>query len=111
MYFIICVVSEQLSAQHGAVKMLHSRVRLLLDYLKSIQSGGLVWYGVVRDESLSETRMYIIAGDLPANHEILREVSSLCDQLPVLDNRVFEKDFCSVSSHSWCMQFISAHVG
>ena len=32
-------VSEQLSAQYGAVKMLHSRVRLLLDYLKSIQSG------------------------------------------------------------------------
>jgi hypothetical protein len=35
----LCAVSEQLSAQYGAVKMLHSRVRLLLDYLKSIQSG------------------------------------------------------------------------
>lgn len=40
----------------------------------------------------------LISGDLPANHEVLREVSSLCDQLPVLDNKVFEKDFCSVST-------------
>ena len=36
---LLCAVSEQLSAQHGAVKMLHSRVRLLLDYLKAVQSG------------------------------------------------------------------------
>jgi COP9 signalosome complex subunit 6 len=66
-------VSEQLSAQHGAVKMLHSRVRLLLDYLKAVQ-----------------------AGDLPKNHEILRKVSSLCHQLPVLDGTSFQKEFHSV---------------
>ena len=34
-----CAVAEQLSAQHGAVKMLHSRVRLILDYLKDVQTG------------------------------------------------------------------------
>ena len=33
------LVSEQLSAQYGAVKMLHARVRLVLDYLKAVQSG------------------------------------------------------------------------
>ena len=33
------IVSEQLSTQYGAVKMLHSRVRLVLDYLKAVQSG------------------------------------------------------------------------
>lgn len=36
---VVYAVSEQLSAQHGAVKMLHSKVRLILDYLKSVQSG------------------------------------------------------------------------
>ena len=35
----MCVVAEQLSATHGAVKMLHTRVRLILDYLRSVQSG------------------------------------------------------------------------
>ena len=41
---LLFVVSEQLSATHGAVKMLHTRVRLIVDYLKAVQSGifGLV---------------------------------------------------------------------
>lgn len=64
------VVAEQLSAQHGAVKMLHSRVRVILDYLRAVQ-----------------------AGDLPKNHEVLREVSSLCAQLPVLDRASFQSEF------------------
>ena len=33
------IVAEQLTATHGAVKMLHTRVRLILDYLKAVQSG------------------------------------------------------------------------
>ena len=40
-YIEVCflAVAEQLSAQHGAVKMLYSRVRLLLDYLKAVKAG------------------------------------------------------------------------
>lgn len=55
----------------------------------------------------------IHSGDLPANHEVLREVSSLCDQLPVLDNKVFDKDFCSVSGYNILVHCILtvAHVG
>ena len=55
---LCCAVSEQLSAQHGAVKMLHSRIRLLLDYLKSIQSGESVWYGVVGHKSSCVSVVY-----------------------------------------------------
>ena len=33
------IVAEQLTATHGAVKMLHTRVRLILDYLKSVRAG------------------------------------------------------------------------
>ena len=51
----------------------------------------------------------MFTGDLPANHEILREISSLCDQLPVLDNKLFEKDFCSVSFLS-CHNSFCSHV-
>ncbi|CAI8011402.1 COP9 signalosome complex subunit 6 [Geodia barretti] len=77
-------VSEQLSAQHGAVKMLHSRVRLLLDYLKAVQ-----------------------AGDLPKNHEILRKVSSLCHQLPVLDGTSFQKEFHSMTNDVVLMTYLA----
>lgn len=36
-------------------------------------------------------------GELVANSTILREISSLCNQLPVLDNQLFEKSFQEVS--------------
>lgn len=35
----VYIVAEQLTATHGAVKMLHTRVRLILDYLKSVRTG------------------------------------------------------------------------
>ena len=34
----LLLVAEQLSTHHGAVKMLHSRVRLLVDYLRCSSS-------------------------------------------------------------------------
>lgn len=78
-------VAEQLSAQHGAIKMLHSRVRLLLDYLKAVQSG-----------------------DLPKDHKVLRKVSSLCHQLPVLDGTAFQKEFHSQTNDVMLMAYLAA---
>ncbi|XP_064394720.1 COP9 signalosome complex subunit 6-like [Halichondria panicea] len=78
-------VSEQLSAQYGAAKMLHSRVRLVLDYLKSVQTG-----------------------ELPTNMEVLREIASLCDQLPVIDNQLFKKDFYSQTNEVLLMSYLAA---
>ena len=46
-------VSEHLMAQHSSIKMLASRVSLVLDYIKAVE-----------------------AGDLPHNHEILREAKA-----------------------------------
>ncbi|KAJ8913532.1 hypothetical protein NQ315_017083 [Exocentrus adspersus] len=64
------LVAEHLTAQHSAIKMLHSRVRLVLEYMKAVQSG-----------------------QLPRNHEILREAYSLCHRLPVMDGLRFRQDF------------------
>jgi len=65
--------------------MLHSRVRLILDYLKAVQTG-----------------------ELPKNHEILREISSLCDQLPVLENKMFEKEFHSQTNEVLLISYLAA---
>ena len=35
-------VAEQLIAQHSAIKMLHSRVKLILEYIKAVESGRLI---------------------------------------------------------------------
>lgn len=67
-------VAEHLSAQHSAIKMLHSRVRLVLQYVKAVESG-----------------------QLPVNREILREAYSLSNRLPVLQSPKFKGDFYNVS--------------
>lgn len=71
------LVAEHLTAQYSAIKMLHSRVKLVLDYMKTVQKG-----------------------ELPKNHEILREAYSLCHRLPVLQSNRFRQDFYNVSSIS-----------
>lgn len=63
-------VTQHLSAQHSAIKMLHSRVRLVLQYIKAVE-----------------------AGDIPKNHEILREAYSLCHRLPILNTQRFQQEF------------------
>ncbi|MGH0157993.1 UNVERIFIED_CONTAM: hypothetical protein FKN15_031699 [Acipenser sinensis] len=63
-------VAEHLIAQHSAIKMLHSRVRVILEYVKAVE-----------------------AGEVPFNHEILREANALCHRLPVLSTHKFKTDF------------------
>nr|CAD7405581.1 unnamed protein product [Timema poppensis] len=63
-------LAEHLTAQHSAIKMLHSRVRLVLQYVRAVQ-----------------------AGELPRSHEILREAYSLSHRLPVMVTDRFRQDF------------------
>lgn len=44
MKIVVCVcvwssVAEHLIAQHSAIKMLHSRVKVILEYVKAVQAG------------------------------------------------------------------------
>lgn len=64
------LVAEQLQAQHSAIKMLHSRVHLILDYVRAVKEGKVA-----------------------ANHEILREAYSLCHRLPVISNETFKEEY------------------
>lgn len=75
-FWVYCVstVAEHLTAQHSAIKMLHSRVKLVLEYVRAVQ-----------------------AGKLPINHEVLREAHSLSHRLPVLQTDRFTTDFYNVS--------------
>ena len=64
-------VSENLMVQHSAIKMLASRIDIILGYVRAVQ----------RDE-------------LPFNHEILREAKALADRLPILEsNERFTPEF------------------
>ena len=39
------VVAEHLLAQHNAVKMLHGRIRIILDYIKAVEAG-MHWFRI-----------------------------------------------------------------
>lgn len=62
-------VAEHLMAQYSAIKMLHSRVKLILAYIKSIENGSL-----------------------PANSDIFRETYALNQRLPVIQSSAFKKE-------------------
>lgn len=66
-------VAEHLIAQHSAIKMLHSRVKLILAYIKAIEGG-----------------------TLPANSEILREAYALSQRLPVIQSSTFKEEYYTV---------------
>ncbi|VVC36671.1 COP9 signalosome subunit 6,JAB1/MPN/MOV34 metalloenzyme domain,Rpn11/EIF3F, C-terminal [Cinara cedri] len=63
------LVAETLTVQFNAIKMLHSRVKMLLDYLKEAKNS-----------------------EKPINNEILREYISLCHRLPVMESGEFYRD-------------------
>lgn len=77
------LVAEHLTAQHSAIKMLHSRVKLVLEYMKAVQSG-----------------------QIPKNHDILREAYSLCHRLPVFQSTRFRQDFYNQSNDVALMTYL-----
>ncbi|OTF76199.1 COP9 signalosome complex subunit 6-like protein [Euroglyphus maynei] len=64
------VVTEHLRVQHSAVKMLRDRIKLILDFVKDVKNK-----------------------NIPANHEILREILNLCHRLPLISSDTFNEDF------------------
>ena len=64
------LVAEHLTAQYNAIKMLHTRVKMLLEYVKAVRNK-----------------------ELPQSHEILRELSSLSHRLPVMQSSKFNAEF------------------
>ncbi|CRK92793.1 CLUMA_CG006273, isoform A [Clunio marinus] len=68
-------VAEHLVAQHVAIKMLHSRIKLVLEYVKDVQDG-----------------------KLKPNLEILREAFTLSHRLPVVQSPAFKEEFHTQSN-------------
>lgn len=69
------VVAEHLIQQHGAIKMLHSRVKIILAYMKELQRG-----------------------TVQPNHEILREAYGLSHRLPIVQTPEFRQEFYTQSN-------------
>ncbi|ESO83905.1 hypothetical protein LOTGIDRAFT_236402 [Lottia gigantea] len=78
-------VAQHLMAQHSSIKMLHSRVKLILEYIKAVE-----------------------AGKLPKNHDVLREAYSLSFRLPVINTSKFKEDFYNQCNDVGLMAYLGA---
>ncbi|KAI9336826.1 COP9 signalosome complex subunit 6-like protein [Zopfochytrium polystomum] len=63
-------LDTNLVSQRNAIKMLHSRIVLLQQYVQAVE-----------------------AGELPRDHGLLRQISSVCKRLPTMDSPEFRKEF------------------
>lgn len=63
-----------LTTQRNAIAMLNSRIQFLYQYLHDTKSGVI-----------------------PADHDIIRQISSLCRRSPILEKKAFEDQFSTVS--------------
>lgn len=68
-------VTEHLGSQHSAVDMLYQRIKVIRSYLFAVK-----------------------AGELPRDHELLRQVSGLCSRLPIAADEDGGKSFVMQSN-------------
>lgn len=63
-------LSQHLGTQHTAITMLTERVDIIRRYLKAVADG-----------------------EVPANHELLRQIKALCAKLPAMDTPAYHEEF------------------
>lgn len=81
----ISQVSEYIQVQKSAVKMLYSRVKIIMQYVKAVK-----------------------AGEIPVEQEIMRECLSLCQRLPVLNTETFKEHFYDQCNDVSLMAYLAA---
>ena len=81
--------ADQLTAQHSAINMLTGRVKLILEYMK-VKKKRKKRFPI---NVLVDFLKAVERGDVPRNHEILRQVRALSHRLPVLESSRFQPDF------------------
>ena len=78
-------VADHLNAQYSAISLLNNRIKVIYEYVKAVKENK----------------------NIKKNNEILREIQSLCNRLPVMNSPNFYKEFYTVRFHSVTIYFKS----
>lgn len=65
-------VADHLNTQYSAISLLNNRIRVIYEYVKAIKNK---------------------TGNIKKNNEILRDIQSLCNRLPVMNSPNFYREF------------------
>jgi len=79
------LLQGHLSSVHSSIKMLHSRISILKNYLQSVKSG-----------------------ELQADPAVLREIMAICQQLPAIDSNEFKVEFLSEYNDALLLTYLAA---
>ena len=69
---------SHLTTQRNAIAMLHARIQFLQQYLQDAKEG-----------------------KIPLDHDIVRQISSLCRRSPLMNSKAFDEQFAVVSLYSF----------
>ncbi|KAL8160168.1 hypothetical protein V2J09_001705 [Rumex salicifolius] len=83
-------LAAHLTGIHSAIKMLSSRIRVLHQYLLSMQK---VYAICTARMFLRNHYSYNLKGDIPTESSLLRQVSSLLRRLPAIESEKFQDNF------------------
>jgi len=78
------LLAPHLLGVHNAIQMLSMRIKILLQYLESAKSG-----------------------KAPKDHGLMRQIASLCYQLPAIDNQAFKTDFLNEYNDSLLITYLA----
>jgi len=77
-------LTAHLMGTHNAIKMLHTKIKILLKFLENTQSG-----------------------ELKPDHGLLRQIAGLCNLLPAIDTEAFKEDFLSEYNDALLVTYLS----
>lgn len=78
-------LSQHLGTQHTAITMLTERIDIIRRYLKAVADG-----------------------EVPANHELLRQVKSLCAKLPAMDTPQYHEEFLQDHNNTLLVTYLGS---
>jgi len=84
-------VESHLQTQRAAVKMLHDRILVLVNYVKDVLSG-MFYFSPPR----THTYLNLISGSAPKDHATIRSLVALLASLPASDSQGFRDEFETV---------------
>lgn len=86
------IVASYLQTQRSAIKMLHERIKVLVDYVSGVVAGNV--YTSCYDSCL--TNGPISKGSAKKDHEVLRSLTALVASLPASEHPAFRDEFDTV---------------
>ena len=78
-------LTQHLGTQYAAIEMLTDRIDVVRKYLTAVN-----------------------AGDVPPDHELLRQIKSLCARLPALDNPAYQEEFNQEYNNTLLITYLGA---